>query len=38
MAVTIYAVVAGLLVAAGLIGSVLTVLPGLLLVVAGIAV
>jgi uncharacterized protein len=38
MAVTIYAVVAGLLVAAGLIGTVLTVLPGLLLVVAGIAV
>jgi uncharacterized protein YqgC (DUF456 family) len=38
MAVTIYPVVAGLLVAAGLIGSVLTVLPGLLLVVAGIAV
>jgi uncharacterized protein len=38
MAVTIYAVVAGLLVAAGLIGTVLTVLPGLVLVVAGIAV
>ncbi|HEX4250159.1 MAG TPA: DUF456 domain-containing protein [Pseudonocardia sp.] len=35
---TIYAVVAGLLVVVGLIGSVLTVLPGLLLVVAGIAV
>ena len=38
MAVTVYAVVAGLLVAAGLIGTVLTVLPGLVLVVAGIAV
>jgi len=36
--VTIYAVVAGLLVAVGLIGTVLTVLPGLLLVLAGIAV
>ena len=35
---TIYAVVAGLLVAVGLIGTVLTVLPGLLLVLAGIAV
>lgn len=35
---TVYAVVAGVLVAAGLIGSVLTVLPGLVLVVAGIAV
>jgi uncharacterized protein len=36
--VTVYAVVAGVLVAAGLIGTVLTVLPGLVLVVAGIAV
>ena len=35
---TVYAVVAGVLVAVGLIGTVLTVLPGLLLVVAGIAV
>lgn len=34
----VYLVVASVLVAAGLIGSVLTVLPGLLLVVAGIAV
>jgi len=36
--VTVYAVVAGVLVAVGLIGTVLTVLPGLVLVVAGIAV
>ncbi|HTF54098.1 MAG TPA: DUF456 domain-containing protein [Pseudonocardia sp.] len=35
---TVYAVVAGVLVAVGLIGTVLTVLPGLVLVVAGIAV
>jgi hypothetical protein len=36
--VIVYTVVAGVLIALGLLGSVLTVLPGLLLVVAGVAV